>query len=88
MMRNYNGSQVGGDVYGNSGLSGGWNNGRQESRTLSAPWSVTASLIRTLAEPNLTAISGETAKFLAGGEYPIPVVDSMGALRLPIRSSA
>ena len=31
-----------------------------------------AGLIRTLAEPNLTAISGETAKFLAGGEFPIP----------------
>lgn len=30
-------------------------------------------LIKTLAEPNLTAISGETAKFLAGGEFPIPV---------------
>ena len=32
-----------------------------------------AGLIRTLAEPNLTAISGETAKFLAGGQFPIPV---------------
>ena len=32
-----------------------------------------AGLIRTLAEPNLTAISGETAKFLAGGKFPIPV---------------
>ncbi len=30
-------------------------------------------LVRTLAEPSLTAISGETAKFLAGGEFPIPV---------------
>ena len=30
-------------------------------------------LIRTLAEPNLTAISGEHADFLAGGEFPIPV---------------
>jgi pilus assembly protein CpaC len=30
-------------------------------------------LIRTLAEPTLTAISGENAKFLAGGEFPIPV---------------
>src|ERR1043166_3515976 len=29
-------------------------------------------LIRTLAEPNLTAVSGETAKFLAGGEFPVP----------------
>ena len=30
-------------------------------------------LLRTLAEPNLTAVSGETANFLAGGEFPIPV---------------
>jgi len=30
-------------------------------------------MIKTLAEPNLTAISGESAKFLAGGEYPVPV---------------
>jgi len=28
--------------------------------------------VHTLAEPNLTAISGETAKFLAGGEFPVP----------------
>ncbi len=31
-----------------------------------------AGVIRTLAEPTLTAISGETANFLAGGEFPIP----------------
>ena len=30
-----------------------------------------AGVIRTLAEPNVTAISGETANFLAGGEFPI-----------------
>jgi pilus assembly protein CpaC len=30
-------------------------------------------LIRTLAEPNLIALSGQQAKFLAGGEYPVPV---------------
>ncbi len=30
-------------------------------------------LVHTLAEPNLTAISGETANFLAGGEFPVPV---------------
>ncbi len=29
-------------------------------------------LARTLAEPNLTAVSGESAKFLAGGEFPVP----------------
>jgi pilus assembly protein CpaC len=31
-----------------------------------------AGVMRTLAEPNLTAISGEAATFLAGGEFPIP----------------
>ncbi|MBV9783510.1 MAG: type II and III secretion system protein family protein [Acidisphaera sp.] len=31
------------------------------------------NLVRVLAEPDLTAISGETASFLAGGEFPIPV---------------
>jgi pilus assembly protein CpaC len=30
-------------------------------------------LVRTLAEPNLVALSGDTAYFLAGGEFPIPV---------------
>jgi pilus assembly protein CpaC len=33
-------------------------------------------LIRTLAEPNLVALSGDTASFLAGGEFPIPVAQS------------
>ncbi|MCG8696328.1 MAG: type II and III secretion system protein family protein [Minwuiales bacterium] len=38
-------------------------------------------LVNLLAEPNLTAISGETASFLAGGEFPIPMSreeDSIG----------
>jgi len=35
-------------------------------------------MVRTLAEPNLTALSGQEAKFLAGGEYPIPVSDNDG----------
>ena len=35
-------------------------------------------LISLLAEPNLTALSGETASFLAGGEFPVPVVDQLG----------
>jgi pilus assembly protein CpaC len=29
-------------------------------------------LVRTLAEPNLTAVSGESARFLVGGEFPVP----------------
>ncbi|GLV27796.1 general secretion pathway protein [Sphingobium sp. TomTYG75] len=33
-------------------------------------------LVKTLAEPTLVALSGETASFLAGGEFPVPVVQS------------
>ncbi len=33
----------------------------------------TKGMVRTLAEPNLTALSGQEARFLAGGEYPVPV---------------
>lgn len=38
----------------------------------------TDGLSTTLAEPNLTALSGETASFLAGGEFPIPVSQGVG----------
>ena len=34
--------------------------------------------LRTLAEPNLVALSGEEASFLVGGEYPIPIVQGGG----------
>ena len=49
-----------------SSISGGW-----KSITATLQAMEQASLIHTLAEPNLTAISGETATFLAGGEFPI-----------------
>lgn len=35
---------------------------------------------RSLAEPNLVALSGDTASFLAGGEFPIPVPGSLGTV--------
>ncbi|MEY8830315.1 type II and III secretion system protein family protein [Sedimentitalea sp. XS_ASV28] len=35
-------------------------------------------VVRTLAEPNLSALSGQEAKFLAGGEFPIPVAQRDG----------
>ncbi len=40
------------------------------------------NLVRTLAEPNLTALSGQEASFLAGGEFPIPVVDEDGSVTI------
>ena len=39
-------------------------------------------LVTILAEPNLTALSGETASFLAGGEFPIPVSQSLGSVSI------
>jgi pilus assembly protein CpaC len=42
----------------------------------------TDGLVTTLAEPNLTALSGETASFLAGGEFPIPVSQSLGSVTI------
>ena len=35
-------------------------------------------VVRTLSEPNLTALSGQPADFLAGGEIPVPVIDDEG----------
>jgi pilus assembly protein CpaC len=40
----------------------------------------TKGLVKTLAEPNLTTMSGETASFLAGGEFPIPIASSAAAV--------
>lgn len=42
-------------------------------------------LARRLAEPNLTALSGETASFLAGGEVPIPVAQDDGKISVEFK---
>ena len=39
-------------------------------------------LVSILAEPNLTALSGETASFLAGGEFPVPISQSLGSISI------
>jgi pilus assembly protein CpaC len=44
-----------------------------------------SGLVATLAQPNLTAISGETADFLAGGEFPIPVPGDLGQITIEYR---
>lgn len=45
-----------------------------------------SGMVTTLAQPNLTTVSGETADFLAGGEYPIPVPDpSTGTITIQYR---
>jgi pilus assembly protein CpaC len=42
-------------------------------------------LARSLAEPNLTALSGDTASFLAGGEFPIPVSGTNNAITVEFK---
>ena len=43
-------------------------------------------LVHLLAEPNLTAVSGETARFLAGGEFPVPVAkDNQGNITVQFK---
>ena len=42
-------------------------------------------VVRTLAEPNLTALSGQEAKFLAGGEYPVPVAQDSGNITVEFK---
>jgi len=42
-------------------------------------------LVTTLSQPNLTALSGETAEFLAGGEFPIPISQGLGATAIEYR---
>lgn len=43
-------------------------------------------LLTTLAEPNLTALSGETADFLAGGEFPIPLSQGLGTTTIEYKN--
>ena len=43
-------------------------------------------LVSTISEPNLTALSGETAEFLAGGEFPIPQAQGLGTTAVEYRN--
>ncbi len=58
------------------------------------PWSVDATLraleqrgaVHTLARPNLTAMSGQEASFLAGGEFPFPVPNGNNGVTIEFRT--
>jgi pilus assembly protein CpaC len=63
-------SALGRSLVAANGLQTSFGTGPNVQATLRAMES--AGVIRTLAEPNLTAISGESATFIAGGEFPIP----------------
>ena len=46
----------------------------------------TQGLVTTLSQPNLTALSGETAEFLAGGEFPIPLSQGLGTTTIEYKN--
>jgi len=78
------------NVLGGSTAGGGGGAGQTVS---AGPFDLTATmdllaeegLVSLLAEPNLTAISGETATFLAGGEFPIPVSQDNNTITVEFR---
>ena len=45
----------------------------------------TKGVVRYLAEPNLVALSGQEARFLAGGEYPVPVAQEAGTISVEFK---
>lgn len=46
-----------------------------------------AGVMKLLSEPNLTALSGETANFMAGGEFPVPTgIDDSGNVRIEFKA--
>ncbi|MBA5776232.1 type II and III secretion system protein family protein [Stappia sp. F7233] len=75
---------VNSNVVGQSSLLGGFSAG---ATTIGAEIEALQrdGVIRTLAEPTLTAISGENASFLAGGEFPIPVAQDNNTLTVEFK---
>jgi pilus assembly protein CpaC len=79
-------ASVGGFTFGLSNSAG--------NATGSGGYNVTAlidalgqeGLISVLAEPTLTAVSGQKANFLAGGEFPIPIQQGLGNVSVQFRN--
>jgi pilus assembly protein CpaC len=67
-----------------SGFGGQWQSGGSRVQSVLRALEEDG-LLHTLAEPNLTAISGETANFLAGGEFPIPIAQQLGTISVEFK---
>jgi pilus assembly protein CpaC len=67
-----------------SGFAGQWQSGGSRVQSVLRALEEDG-LLHTLAEPNLTAISGETANFLAGGEFPVPVAQQFGTISVEFK---
>ena len=66
------------------GYGGGWSSGG-DSVDIFVRAMERDGLLRTLAEPTLTAVSGEAANFLAGGEFPIPVAQQDNTISIEFK---
>ena len=73
---------------GNSGLNTVQAAGRLFGLDIATAFDVSerVGLVSTLASPNLTTISGETATFLAGGEFPIPMSTGLGEVSVQYKN--
>ncbi len=68
-------------VNGQAALLGGYQSSNFSFNTLIDAL-ISENLVHILAEPNLTALSGETASFLAGGEFPVAATDGDGGISI------
>ena len=68
-----------------SALNGSYNDGKGNGINGLIDALANDNLIRLLAEPNLTAMSGESASFLVGGEFPVPVSQQGGTLTVEFK---
>ncbi len=68
----------------NATLGLGWQTGNSRAQSVLRALEENG-LLRTLAEPSLTTISGETANFLAGGEFPIPVAQELNQISVEFK---
>ncbi|WP_425073996.1 type II and III secretion system protein family protein [Sagittula sp. S175] len=75
-------SPAGGDI--NGAVLFGFNAGGLEVGVLLEAME-SKGMVRTLAEPNLTSLSGQEASFLAGGEYPVPVGTGDGTVTVEFK---
>jgi len=82
---NIAGSDLGGLTY-NVGVNNFDGQDSQSSVGLAIDALERIGVVKTLAEPNITAVSGESAKFLAGGEFPVPTgQDNTGRITIEFK---
>jgi pilus assembly protein CpaC len=90
-LANLNKTTEGGDVIDRNNPAANIANGLAGSNGLNQAQAMIQAfervgLVRTLAEPNLTVVSGESGKFLVGGEFPVPVgQDTTGKISLEFK---